>query len=111
MKRIRPGRKAQGKRTIQFNFLAPTKPPYRGIVGRNSDKYADPEYLASRRAYLILNPFCEYCAAAGVSSVATEVDHLIEIEAGGSLTSHHNFVSTCGRCHAKKSGKAAHKKP
>ena len=53
-------------------------------------------YLA-RDKYL-----CQYCLKKGLSTPATEVDHVAEIQDGGDEFDEANCLSTCSECHLEK---------
>jgi 5-methylcytosine-specific restriction protein A len=57
-------------------------------------------HLSTRKLHA--NPLCEYCPP-GVLTPATQVDHVIAIEAGGDPWNWDNLKSACDRCHAAKS--------
>ena len=57
---------------------------------------SDPTYLAARRAILQDNPTCHWCGAP-----ATEADHLIEHDRGGTDTPD-NLVPACKPCNSRR---------
>ncbi|BBO85906.1 hypothetical protein DSCO28_64720 [Desulfosarcina ovata subsp. sediminis] len=57
--------------------------------------------------YLRDHPLCEMCQANGRATVATLVDHIVEIEDGGAELDMDNLMSLCTRCHASKTKRMA----
>ena len=57
---------------------------------------SDPTYLAARRAILQGDPPCHWCGAP-----ATEADHLIEHDRGGTDTPD-NLVPACKPCNSRR---------
>lgn len=55
-----------------------------------------------RPGKLAVNPLCEQCEAAGRVVVASEVDHITPIEAGGDPYDFDNLRSLCKPCHSRK---------
>lgn len=51
-----------------------------------------------RAAKLATNPICEYC----LCMAASEVDHIMAINEGGSPTEWNNLRSACHHCHSTK---------
>jgi len=45
---------------------------------------------------------CQYCLKRGLSTPATEVDHVAEIQDGGDEFDEANCLSTCSECHLEK---------
>jgi 5-methylcytosine-specific restriction endonuclease McrA len=54
-----------------------------------------------RKAKLAADPLCEYCPP-GRLTVATDVDHVKAISAGGDPLSWKNLRSACHTCHSRK---------
>jgi 5-methylcytosine-specific restriction protein A len=67
---------------------------------RNSRQWRD----KTRPQKLLFEPRCEYCLEKGKLTEATEVDHIIPLEAGGSPFDPDNLKSTCRVCHGRKTG-------
>lgn len=71
-------------------------------------KETDPFYLSVawrrfREWYISGHPLCEQCEADGRQDTPAQmVDHIIEIEDGGELTSEANALSMCWKCHGIK---------
>lgn len=80
----------------------------RGHNFRSLDSFTDNSFYNSRlwRKTRILHlksePLCRHCAQHGVTTAATDVDHIIPINQGGLTLSDSNLQSLCGQCHAKK---------
>ncbi len=63
--------------------------------------YNSKAWKTLREQKLQANPLCEYCLPGRVTA-ATQVDHLVAIENGGSPTDWKNLRSTCHACHSRK---------
>jgi 5-methylcytosine-specific restriction enzyme A len=63
--------------------------------------YNSKTWKSLRKQKLAENPLCEYCPA-GRLTPATEVDHVVAIENGGSPTAWANLRATCHECHSRK---------
>ncbi len=61
----------------------------------------DARWRRRRLIQLRREPLCRICRAAGRLTHATEVDHIIPLNAGGPDT-FANYQSTCGTCHRRK---------
>ncbi len=48
---------------------------------------------------------CELCAKKDLFVIGTEVDHIINVESGGSETSLSNLQLLCNKCHKAKTAK------
>ena len=59
-------------------------------------EYSDPSYQAARKALLADNPICHWCRR----RPATEADHLIEVERGG--THNDGMVPSCKPCNSAR---------
>lgn len=55
-----------------------------------------------RASVLASAPLCIVCDKAGITTIATQVDHIIPIEQGGNPTAVDNLQSLCDSCHSKK---------
>jgi|TARA_R110000764_G_scaffold211893_1_gene298087 5-methylcytosine-specific restriction protein A len=75
-------------------------------LGRNIYKTA--MWKRYRKAKLMLNPLCEHCEEYGDATIATVVDHVVEILDGGAVYDINNLQSLCHPHHNTKTGK--HKK-
>jgi 5-methylcytosine-specific restriction protein A len=58
-------------------------------------------WLGIRRAVLLEEPFCRACLAAGRTTYAREVDHIVPKRAGGS-DDRTNLQALCKPCHSRK---------
>lgn len=87
-----PKRKAQGRRVVD-----------------NSAFYNSKAWRKVATLHKQANPLCVVCEQAGRLSPATVTDHIVPINEGGSTWDWDNLQSLCNRCHAKKSGREAHK--
>lgn len=67
---------------------------------RNSRQWRD----RTRPNKLSRNAYCEKCDEKGILTEATEVDHIIPLEAGGEPYEDSNLQSLCKRCHGVKTG-------
>lgn len=61
----------------------------------------DARWRRRRLVQLRREPLCRICKAEGRFTPATEVDHIIPLNAGGPDT-FENYQSICGRCHRLK---------
>ncbi len=64
-----------------------------------ANRQRTPQYIAARRQLLAHNPLCHWCG-----QPATEADHLIEHDAGGSDTID-NLVPACKPCNSRRGQK------
>ena len=48
------------------------------------------------------HPLCEQCKSKGLTTIATQVDHILPIEEGGNPTDWTNLQPLCASCHSKK---------
>jgi 5-methylcytosine-specific restriction enzyme A len=55
-----------------------------------------------RAEYLRQHSLCMVCEEEGRLSIATDVDHKVSINSGGSSTALDNFQSLCHKCHSRK---------
>lgn len=72
------------------------------------------QWKATRKAYIVNNPFCEQCEKGGLLTDATGrkgvVDHIKPWQEGGSKFNTKNLQTLCNRCHYIKSGKEGARK-
>ena len=54
-----------------------------------------------RAAWLAANPLCISCKAKGIDKLATDVDHVVPLNAGG-FDDEGNYQSLCHECHSEK---------
>jgi 5-methylcytosine-specific restriction endonuclease McrA len=59
--------------------------------------YSDPTYQSNRRLILEGEPHCHWCKRAK----ATEADHLVEVDRGGS-NDIDNLVPACHKCNSRR---------
>lgn len=62
-------------------------------------------WKALRENVLVAEPLCRHCASKGLTIIATQVDHIMPIEEGGSPKSMDNLQPLCDSCHSKKTRK------
>lgn len=72
--------------------------------GRNL--YHTTRWKKLRAAKVAINPICEHCETLGIARSVEEVDHIIEIEDGGTFWDISNLQSLCRRHHKIKTDKA-----
>lgn len=72
--------------------------------------YATPEWRRLREWKITQNPLCEMCEKGGLVVPAKEVDHIKEIQDGGSKTDPDNLQSLCVSCHRKKTASEERKR-
>lgn len=69
--------------------------------------YKSREWRAMRLVVLSINPYCESCLKSGVKTIATEVDHIIDIKDEPTccldIT---NLQGLCKSCHSTKTIKS-----
>jgi 5-methylcytosine-specific restriction endonuclease McrA len=65
---------------------------------RNRSIYNSKRWALTRRAVLHDQPICTTCDQA----LATDVDHIVAIEAGGDPWARHNLQGLCQSCHSAK---------
>lgn len=71
--------------------------------------YNSRPWRRTSKRYRIQNPLCAECERNGLVTSADCVDHIRPIQQGGAKWNWDNLQSLCHSCHAKKSGKEAHK--
>lgn len=54
-----------------------------------------------RLAFLRANPLCVHCLEAGMTTAATEVDHILRLKRGGT-NDFTNLQALCKPCHTRK---------
>ncbi|AUS01917.1 hypothetical protein NVP2044O_53 [Vibrio phage 2.044.O._10N.261.51.B8] len=72
--------------------------------------YGTSQWKKLRLYKLQLNPICEHCIKRDLVVAAVDVDHIVEIEDGGSKTDIDNLQSLCVPCHRKKTGEEKRKR-
>lgn len=61
----------------------------------------DHRWRKRRAAWLSANPLCAPCKAKGTDKLATDVDHVVPLSAGG-VDDESNYESKCHECHSTK---------
>lgn len=64
--------------------------------------YDTTRWKALREIVLADKPLCVMCEAKGITTEATQVDHIIPISEGGDATRRHNLQPLCATCHSRK---------
>lgn len=64
--------------------------------------YSSRPWKEARGKYLAQHPYCKVCERIFIKTRATEVDHIIPIEAGGAPLDPKNFSGQCKRHHSQK---------
>ena len=64
----------------------------------------------ARAAQLQREPMCRLCRKYNKLTLATVVDHIIDIEHGGDMLDQSNLQSVCVPCHARKTRIDEHKR-
>jgi 5-methylcytosine-specific restriction protein A len=72
--------------------------------GKREDKrfYDSTLWQKTRRMVLMQDPYCAQCRRENRVTLATMVDHVHRIAAGGDKLSRDNLEGLCSRCHAVK---------
>lgn len=98
---------------IRRGYLPPLKErkPQGRRLNSNAEFYHSTRWRRLRERKLLANPLCEACASRGRIIAATVVDHITPINEGGAALDMQNLQSLCDRCHNRKSGREAHRKP
>jgi len=70
----------------------------------------DHKWRKARVTYIKRNPLCVHCLAKGITSEATEVDHIIRHSGQDDplFWARDNWQSLCNPCHSRKTRKEAH---
>lgn len=69
--------------------------------GRATEFKYDRRWRKRRKAWLTANPLCVPCKQRGIDKLATDVDHVIPLSAGG-VDDESNYESKCHECHSAK---------
>jgi 5-methylcytosine-specific restriction endonuclease McrA len=64
--------------------------------------YGSRAWLKLRALQLRRHPLCQRCKEEGRLTVATCVDHVVALAAGGEALDFENLASSCHRCHSLK---------
>ena len=67
--------------------------------------YKTSTWRHTRADVLHHEPYCRECAKVGVETLATEVDHIQPISAGGDKWDRENMQPLCKNCHSVKTAK------
>lgn len=68
--------------------------------------YSTAQWKRLRRLHLSRSPFCIHCAERNIITMATVVDHITPISAGGAAyPSHDGLASLCVPCHSRKTAR------
>ena len=86
---------------IKRSYVVERKPFERSTD--NSEFYNSWAWRKFRKQYLDKNPLCVECDNSGVVTVATVVDHIVQIIKGGESLSESNVQSLCEHHHNSKS--------
>ena len=84
------------------------RPAHQGRVA-SDPRYKSAAWQRLRESVLRSQPLCDWCESKGRVQLATVVDHITRVKAGGSFW-HGPFQSLCNHHHAVKSGREAHQK-
>lgn len=102
--------KSQGAKSAKRPKLQSLKPRLQMLGTRIATLPANPMatprqrgsgWMKRRARLLSASPLCCMCAAKGVVSIATEVDHVVPLHKGGPDTDE-NTQNLCGPCHKLK---------
>ena len=62
--------------------------------------YSTARWQRLRKVQLSKEPLCRYCSEQGRVTMATDVDHIVPIAAGGEAYDEGNLQSLCRSCHS-----------
>ena len=85
------------------------KEAYKDIKKTNYKLYNSSKWRKYAHAFRRENPLCKMCLDEGRTTPSEMVDHVKEINKGGSIWDESNHQCLCNNCHAKKSGRASKK--
>lgn len=71
---------------------------------RGQNLYHTKQWRRLRKAQLLLHPYCKTCQQFHITTIASVVDHIIEVEDGGEFYDIDNLQSLCPRHHNVKTG-------
>ena len=80
---------------------------YKGVKQNNYDLYNSSKWRKFAHALRKERILCEMCLSEGRTTASQMVDHIKEINQGGSIWDLSNLQCLCNKCHAKKSGRKA----
>ena len=82
---------------------------YEGIKQNNYNLYNSRKWRKFSHQLRKDNPLCKMCLDEGKTNPSQMVDHIREINKGGSIWDISNLQCLCNSCHSKKSGRASKK--
>jgi len=56
------------------------------------------------------NQLCRICESEGITTLASQVDHIVPIDQGGEKWSYDNLQPVCKRCNMRKAAKRSNEK-
>lgn len=87
-------------------YAAPTHKPrkiHKGDGRKSACKRGyDRAWQRFRAGYLKQHPLCAHCLANGITTMATDIDHIRRLQDGGAKYDHDNLQPLCKSCHSKK---------
>ena len=83
---------------------------YKHHFHNGSNFYWTNTWKKLRASYIDEQPLCESCLVFGILEDARVVDHIKEIEDGGSRTDRDNLQSLCDSCHKRKTARERKKR-
>ena len=72
--------------------------------------YSSSQWKRLRERHITQHPLCQRCERSGRVVEGRDVDHIIEIEDGGSKTDPDNLQTMCVSCHRKKTAEEKRKR-
>lgn len=86
----------------------PQRAPFERERTTNDFDYNGRKWRKVRKSKLDVNPLCELCDKQDKVTVATVVDHIVQVKKGGAGYDMPNLQSLCKPCHDSKSGRERH---
>ena len=83
-------------------FWLPKAKPFESVEGDRSTEYHTHRWRQNRKRFLRHNPLCKRCNEKGLTTPATEIDHIIPMCEGSDFWNESNWQSLCHECHRKK---------
>lgn len=74
------------------------------------DLYQSQRWKRTRKAHLLMHPFCVRCLSFNISTLARVVDHIVEVKDGGDFWDMNNLQSLCKTHHNTKTGEEKKKR-
>lgn len=87
----------------------PERKPFDRVRKPDAFNYNARKWRKLRSEVLTSEPLCRHCEAKGIATVATVVDHITRIDAGGAEYDKDNLQPLCKKCHDSKSGTERHR--